>query len=179
MRNFWGMKCNIVKCLMTCLVTGILIGGMGVDTCAAEVVGTQSLEEKGIVSQNVSCTVEKDGTVTYTAVLNGMLPVSDDGMLYLFALAPYEYAVTGDTDIIDSKPFSLSETVQSFTFPVNFRQEDTRLYSKFAMGIKSGGVVYMVTEPTYITNPEALAWNTLMRQSRSCLLYTSDAADER
>ncbi len=167
MRNFWGMKCNIVKCLMTCLVTGILIGGMGVDTCAAEVVGTQSLEEKGIVSQNVSCTVEKDGTVTYTAVLNGMLPVSDDGMLYLFALAPYEYAVTGDTDIIDSKPFSLSETVQSFTFPVNFRQEDTRLYSKFAMGIKSGGVVYMVTEPTYITNPEALAWNTLMRQSRS------------
>lgn len=59
MRNFWGMKCNIVKCLMTCLVTGILIGGMGVDTCAAEVVGTQSLEEKGIVSQNVSCTVER------------------------------------------------------------------------------------------------------------------------
>lgn len=156
------MKCNILICLMA----GIFIGGMGVDTYAAEVVDAQIVEGQD-VSPNVNCTVEKDGTVTYTAVLDCLLPVSDDGMLYLFELAPYEYEITSDTDVIKSKDFDSSEKIQSFTFPVNFRQENTRLYSKFALGVKSGGVVHMVTEPTYITNPEALAWNTLTRYPRT------------
>ena len=91
----------------------------------------------------------------------------DDGMLYLFEMAPYEYNVTADTDVIASAPQDESQTTVQFTFPVNFRQEDTRLYSKFAIGIRSGGAVHLVTEPMYITNPEALAWNTLMRYPRT------------
>lgn len=158
---------KVKRDILACLIVGMFIGGMGVDTYAAEVVDAQIVEEKAFISQNVSCTVEKDGTVTYTAVLDSLLPVPDDGMLYLFELAPYEYELTSDTDVIKSKAFDSAETVQSFTFPVNFRQEDTRLYSKFAIGVKSGGVVCMVTEPVYITNPEALAWNTLMRSPRS------------
>lgn len=174
MQGFFKIRQYILACLMT----GMFIGGMGVDTYAAEVVDAQILEENGAqadagngalaqVSRNVSCTVEKDGTVTYTAVLDGPLPVPDDGMLYLFGLAPYEYGITGDTDVIKSMKFDATGSVQSFSFPVYFRQENTRLYSKFAMGVKSGGVVCMLTEPTYITNPEALAWNTLERQPRS------------
>lgn len=169
------------KNILICLLTGILAGGMGGHTYAAEVVDAQILEGNTIfdaeaavigdvqtmVSQNVSCTVEKDGTVTYTAVLNNMLPVSDDGILYLFELAPYEYELAPDTDVVGSKVLEEAQIMPSFTFPVNFRQENTRLYSKFAMGIKSGGTFRMVSEPTYITNPEALAWNTLMRYPRT------------
>lgn len=164
---------EIKQGILACLVTGMFAGGIGVDTYAAEVVDAQGVEETGAddlltaVSQNVSCTVGRDGTVTYTAVLDSRLPVPDDGMLYLFALDPYEYVLTSDTDVIKSMAYDPAQTVQCFTFPVNFRQEDTRLYAKFAVGIKSGGVVYMVTEPTYITNPEALAWKTLARQPRS------------
>lgn len=177
MRKRFGVKKNILICLMT----GILAGGMGGHSYAAEVVDTQILEGStkyaaeaavsGIaqipVSQNVSCTVEKNGTVTYKAVLNGGMPVSDDGMLHLFALAPYEYELSADTEIIASNVWEGLETMPEFTFPVNFRQENTRLYSKFAIGIKSGGVLQMITEPAYITNPEALAWNTLMRYPRT------------
>ncbi len=166
MQIFLRIKRKILTCLMACM----FIGGMGVETCAAEVVDAQAVVPDGpltAVSRNVSCTVEKDGTVTYAAVLDSAMPVPDDGMLYLFEMAPYEYGLSGDTDIISSMALDPSQPVQGFSFPVNFRQEDTRLYSKFAMGVRSGGAVCMVTEPTYITNPEALAWNTLIRQPRS------------
>lgn len=177
MQRLFRVKRDIVMCL----IAGMFVGGMGVSTYAAEVVDAQILEENGVsdmeadvldgihlaMSRNVSCTVEKDGTVTYTAVLGNLQSVSDDGMLYLFEMAPYEYEITSDTAIIKMMAMDPSEPAQSFTFPVNFRQEDTRLYSKFAVGVKSGGVVYMVTEPTYITNPEALAWNTVMRYPRT------------
>lgn len=155
-------------------MAGIILGGMGENSYAAEVVETINMEEsttsgsvQPVVSRNVSCTVGKDATVTYTAVLEPGCPVTDDGMLYLFEMAPYEYGLGNDTDVINFKAFNPMETLQSFTFPVKFKQEDTRLYSKFAMGVKSGGVIYMLTEPTYITNPEALASNALPRQARS------------
>jgi len=153
-------------------MAGVLAGGMGICSNAAEVIdmgslGQDTLELQVSVSQNVSCTVEQNGTVTYSAFLNSDIPISDDGMLYLMVMAPFEYTFTNDTEIIAFQPLDVAGIMPTFTFPVNFRQENTRLYSKFAMGIKSGGVLYMVTEPTYITNPEALAWNTLMRYPRT------------
>ncbi|MDE7184841.1 MAG: hypothetical protein K2O40_10300 [Lachnospiraceae bacterium] len=167
MRKIFEMK----RTILTCLIIGMLAGGMGGNSYAAEVVGTQLGEEMDQLSlgnvRHVSCTVEKNGMVTYEVLLGSGLPMSDDGMLYLFEMAPYEYHISNETDIIEVMPFDLSDTTFRFTFPVNFRQEDTRLYSKFAVGIKSGGIVHLVTEPRYITNPEALAWNTLMRYPRT------------
>ncbi|GFI22745.1 hypothetical protein IMSAGC011_01521 [Lachnospiraceae bacterium] len=177
MQKLNGLKRNIV----VCLIVGMLAGGMGVRSYAAEVVGEQIVEQIStndidgtiidgsyvLKSRNVRCTVEKNGNVTYTAAFHNTLPVSDDGLLYLFELAPYEYDIKEGTKVIDYKNIEQFGSQLSFTFPVNFRQPDTRLYSKFAIGIKSGGVIYMVTEPTYITNPEALAWNTLARSSRN------------
>lgn len=177
MQRLLRMKRNLLMFLMM----GMLAGGMGISTYAAEVIDVQNLGESDIydahmadldgvywpVSRNVSCTVDQNGTVTYTAVLQDTLPVSDDGILYLFEMAPYEYEITTDTDVIKMMAMAPPETIYRFTFPVNFRQMDTKLYSKFAIGIKSGGIVSMVTEPTYITNPEALAWNTLERYPRS------------
>ncbi len=152
--------------ILICLVMGIFTGGVGFCSYAAEVVADVSAEAIP-VSQNVSCTVDSDGTVTYMAQLNSAVTYTDDGMLYLLEMAPFEYEVTGDTDIIASKPYDVSETIPAFNFPVNFRQEDTRLYSKFTIAVKRGGTMCMLTEPTYITNPEALAWNTLMRYPRT------------
>jgi hypothetical protein len=176
MQRLYRLKRNIV----ICLVVGIFAGGMGVRSYAAEVVGDQILENTtdsvdmdviagrhGTISRNVRCTVEKNGTVTYTAALSNELPVSDDGMLYLFELAPYQYHIRESTKVLGYKSMQQLEAMPSFTFPVNFKQQDTKLYSKFAMGIKSGGVLHMVTEPTYITNPEELAWNTLKRYPRN------------
>lgn len=181
MQKYLKWKCNIVTSLLLCMISG----GIEVCTYAAEPINTESLTEISgennsfseseaaspaniQVSQNVSCTVGTDGTVTYAAALNHeYMPPSDDGMLYLLELAPYEYEVFDDTNVIDSMLYDPLEPIPSFDFPVNFRQEDTRLYSKFTMGIRSGGTMCMVTEPTYITNPEALAWNTLMRYPRT------------
>lgn len=181
MRKIFEMK----RTILTCLMIGMLVGGMGARSYAAEVVDTQFEEEnagesvpEGIRAdtieglqqakvRHVRCTVEKNGTVTYEVLLGGGLPVPEDGLLYLFEMAPYEYNISHETKIIETKPFDAAETTLQFTFPVHFRQENTRLYSKFAVGIKSGGVVQLVTEPSYITNPEALAWNTLMRYPRT------------
>ena len=91
MRKSLKFKLNIVACLMS----GIIIGGMGMSTYAAEVVDTQIPEETALpagdlygqiktqikISQNVQCTVEKNGTVTYTAELNNSMPASDDGKI--------------------------------------------------------------------------------------------------
>ncbi len=171
MQRLSRLKRNIV----ICLIAGMLFGGMGVRSYAAEVVDSQTNDvdstviagSYGIISRNVRCTVEKNGTVTYIAALNDGLPVSDDGLLYLFELAPFEYDIQQSTKVIGYKNMHQLESLPSFQFPVNFKQQDTKLYSKFAMGIKSGGVFHMVTEPTYITNPEALAWNTLKRYPRN------------
>ena len=120
-------------------------------------------------ASQTTCTVDKNGTVTYQAVFAAPI-VCDNNILYLFELAPYEYEITAQTPIIDNMPLEqmTADGLQvEFTFPVNFRTAQTRLYSKFAIGIRSGGMVKMLTQPMYITNPEALAWNTLMRYPRS------------
>ena len=110
-------RLSLKKNILICLITGVLAGGMGGNSYAAEVVDAQALEGGTIpaaetavsgiaqmpVSQNVSCTVEKNGTVTYRAALNSAVPVSEDGMLHLFALEPYEYELSADTEIIASQ----------------------------------------------------------------------------
>ena len=140
MRKIFEMK----RTILTCLMIGMLVGGMGERSYAAEVVGTQFGEEMnqpllGRV-RHVSCTVDKNGVVTYEVVLGSGLPMPDDGMLYLFEMAPYEYNISSETKIIEAMPFDSSETTIQFTFPVNFRQEDTRLYSKFAVPRRLRGI---------------------------------------
>ncbi len=129
-------RLSLKKNILICLITGVLAGGMGGNSYAAEVVDAQALEGGTIpaaetavsgiaqmpVSQNVSCTVEKNGTVTYRAALNSAVPVSEDGMLHLFALEPYEYELSADTEIIASQVWEGLETMPEFTFPLNFRQ---------------------------------------------------------
>lgn len=89
-------------------------------------------------ASQTTCTVDKNGTVTYQAVFAAPI-VCDNNILYLFELAPYEYEITAQTPIIDNMPLEqmTADGLQvEFTFPVNFRTAQTRLYSKFAIGIR-------------------------------------------
>lgn len=81
---------------------------------------------------------------------------SDDGTLYLFEMPTYSTALAGN-------PVATTQmnTTANFSFPVNFDKADSRLFSKFAVAVKSGGQFVQITEAKYITNPEVLAEHTL------------------
>ena len=95
-------------------------------------------------------------TISYTAVLPE-LPASDDGALYLFELQPFEYAAAPEAVPVASAPASLTPV---FTVPYT----DTRLYTKLALAVKSGGQNVLIANPQYIANPELLATHTKPRQ---------------
>ena len=98
-------------------------------------------------------------TISYTATLPE-IPASDDGVLYLFELQPYEYAVAPTAIPVASAPASLTPT---FTVPYT----GTRLYTKLGLAVKSGGQNVLIANPQYIANPELLATHTKPRQQRA------------
>lgn len=85
------------------------------------------------------------------------LPESDDGIAYLYALAPYEYAVTKEMSPIGEEELIKK---QRFQFPLGFETEDTRLYEKFCICVMQKGELVQVTDAKYIINPEVLAQHT-------------------
>lgn len=98
-------------------------------------------------------------TISYTASLPE-IPASDDGVLYLFEMQPYEYAVAPTAVPVASAPASLTP---AFTVPYT----GTRLYTKLGLAVKSGGQNVLIANPQYITNPELLATHTKARDRKS------------
>ena len=90
-------------------------------------------------------------TVQYTASLPS-LPVSDDGLLYLYALQPYEYSVPATAPLIATAQATTNPT---FTFPLN-----GMICQKFALCIKIAGTNVMIANGQYVTNPELAAAHT-------------------
>lgn len=106
----------------------------------------------------LSCTT--DGTnVNIRGTVSG--PVSDpavyDNYWYLFELQPYEDGLNGRTDY--TAWWTKGDTITS-SLPLGFKTSSDRLYSKFVLAVYDGTQYYAISEPTYITNPEALAKNT-------------------
>lgn len=95
-------------------------------------------------------------TIAFQSVLPSA-PASDDGILYLYQLQPYEYSITAASQLIATSAIT---TNPSYTFALNHKQPTTRLYSKFVLCVKRAGVMTMITYPQYITNPEVLATHT-------------------
>lgn len=117
-------------------------------------------------------------TIAYTATLPE-IPASDDGVLYLFEMQPYEYAVAPTAVPVASAPASLTP---AFTVPYT----GARLYTKLGLAVKSGGQNVLIANPQYIANPELLATHTRARQARPlkseqgkdfCNLYMSENAN--
>lgn len=103
-----------------------------------------------------SARVLNSQSVQFSAILD-KVPASDDGMIYLYEMKTYEDAISPFAAPLAAGPVSKNV---AFTFDLLHKTDNTRLYSKFALAVKKGGTVTMVSTPAYITNPEALATHT-------------------
>lgn len=106
---------------------------------------------------SASARLSNANTVAYTANLMGV-PASDDGMIYLYALQPFEYAASATDVLVGTAPVSATPV---FSFGLNNAAGVSMICNKFALAVKSGGA--LVTIPNslqYITNPEVAATRT-------------------
>ena len=109
-----------------------------------------------IVVLAASARLSNPSTVVYTAGLTA-IPASDDGVLYLYALQPYEYDVPATAPLVGTCPLGASANI---SFPLN-----EMMCNKFALCVKSGGKNVMIANPQYITNPEVAATSTRQPQA--------------
>lgn len=112
-------------------------------------------------ASNPKATILDASSVKFTASLPS-IPVSDDGMLYLYQLQVYEYAIPAGAQPIGSVSASTNPEI---VFDLNKGQANTRLYSKFVLAIKSGGAIKTLCEPQFVCNPEILATHTHARST--------------
>lgn len=117
-------------------------------TCIAQLV-----PQKAQAASVASVRIINAQSVQYTATLSA-IPASDDGFLYLYELPTYVDAVAPTMVPIAAVPITPSVNI---TFDLFHKLPTTRLYSKFVICTKVGGIPVMVNLPQYITNPEALA----------------------
>lgn len=99
----------------------------------------------------VQCAIVGDQV---TVIAQGTPAASDDGMYYLFALQPYEGAIGARTDFCASAP--AGGAVQ-FATPLELNTATSKLFCKFVVAAKQGGVYVPISNVVYITNPEAVA----------------------
>ncbi len=107
------------------------------------------------------CVLTSAGTVSYSATLT-QVPSSDDGIMYLCALQPYEYSVTATDYVVAQAPASVNPV---FSFALNSPAGVSQICNKFALCIKSGGSYKMIANAQYITNPEVAATHTRAPQN--------------
>lgn len=91
------------------------------------------------------------------------VPASDDGLLYVFSLMPYEYDIPVGAQAVATIPLT-TEPMASFS--LTDPTYGTRLYCKFVFAVANGGQFRMISQPQYIINPELLATQTRPRAVR-------------
>ncbi len=118
------------------------------------------------VSGSSSSALISGTDVVYTADLKSV-PSSDDGKVYLYELKTYQYGIPdGASPIAET---SLSSHV-TLSFPLNYTEGFSRLYNKFVLGVKRNGVITLINNAQYITNPEAIATAPRAREPRPAKL---------
>ena len=107
-------------------------------------------------SYEVGCLLTDASTIRLTAEFSEV-PSSDDGVLYVYQMAPYEYDINGT----DARKVAETEACEnpSVAFPMTAR-EIPGLYCKYVFVSLRNGVLSMNGEPQYITNPEKTASGT-------------------
>ena len=115
-----------------------------------------------------SCTIAGN---TVTVVATGAVPASDDGVYYLFELKPYQTEVGARADFCASAP--AAETA-IFTTTLDYNSAGNKLYSRFVVTTRQGGLFVPVSNEMYITNPEALATKATGYPVRSKKGLTAD-----
>ena len=102
------------------------------------------------------CVIREDdkSRVSVSGIMEG-IPKSDDRRLYLFNMPVYRNTLSeGQEPIAYGRK---SDDRFEITFPLNYKQADNRLFDKFAIGIKQNGKYILLSDSSYITNPEARA----------------------
>lgn len=101
-----------------------------------------------------SCLIkEETGKVEVTVTGDG-IPVSDDKYYYLFAIDTFDTGITESDEYID-KVYKDSEV--SLTAALHYNSPSSRLFDKFVVAVKKDDAFVQVSQPKYITNPEAIA----------------------
>ncbi len=100
-----------------------------------------------------SCVINSEtGKIDVTMSAPG-LAISDDGYYYLFEEKTYQTALSGEEYIVeDQKDVDLT-----FSVNLNYNTVSSRLFSKFVVAVRKDGEFVAISEPKYITNPEAIA----------------------
>lgn len=104
--------------------------------------------------QQCEISEEDKSKVVVSGQMEG-IPQSDDRRIYVFNIATYNDGLKEGQEPLTS--VRKSDDRFSFTFNLNYKQADTRLFDKFAVGIKKDGKYMLLSDCSYITNPEARA----------------------
>ena len=152
---------------------GFLTGGRGVILAAALFFGAAAVSlgaftqtaaaeegqeaETGLKGQISSCKITGDKQNVEIVFSSSGNSTGTDGKVYVFEQQTYEDSLDGRSDYIASADALSSSTA---TIPLNFGSTSDRLYSKFVLASFDGTSYKAISEPHYITNPEAVAKNT-------------------
>ena len=98
---------------------------------------------------------EEDSSKVVVSGLMEGIPKSDDRRIYVFNVATYNNGLVEGQEPITS--IRKSDDQFSFTFNLNYKQANSRLFDKFAIGIKQNGKYVLLSDFRYITNPERRA----------------------
>lgn len=100
-----------------------------------------------------SCVINSEtGKIDVTMSAPG-LAVSDDGYYYLFEEKTYETAMSSEDYIVEDQ----KDVELTFSVNLNYNTVGSRLFSKFVIAVRKDGEFVAISEPKYITNPEAIA----------------------
>ncbi|MCR4788460.1 MAG: hypothetical protein K5888_07735 [Lachnospiraceae bacterium] len=99
------------------------------------------------------CIIADNGAVNVKTSSDG-IPKSDDKFYYLFALNAYDSSLPEGAEAV-AKSYKNNEGV--FQCQLNKGSSSSRLYKKFAVGVKIDGNYELISRGQFITNPEACA----------------------
>lgn len=126
----------------------------GASVCWADTGSQQTAVQA--TAQITSCKIGSDkNTVTITASTGGDM-TGTDGKFYLFEMKPYEDELGSRRDFLASGEGSSL----TWNTTLDYGTSADKLYSRFAVAAYNGTDFVRISEPYYITNPEAVAKNT-------------------
>ncbi len=99
------------------------------------------------------CSIQDGGKVAITVEGDGV-PKSDDKYYYLFALNTYDTGIREGSDYLDR---DYKDDAVELSTSLNYNSAGSRLFKKFVVAVKKDGEYVQVSNPNYITNPEAIA----------------------
>lgn len=146
--------------MLTALVCGMNASTLWADTgetAAAETAQAEETPSIQVEAVIASCTVTADKSRIQIQGSSSGDTAGTDGSLYLFELQPFEDSVGSRTDYL-----AQATAGQNFSFQIdsNWSSSPDRLYNRYVIAVYDGDSYVEVSQPHYVTNPEAVAANT-------------------